>query len=625
VTVSRLQVLQPSSKPSDNGAPQESDGTGSTTFPQNESISLSDFCPECIWNNGITCQARAEYIARKYKNGDQTAAIETILSDPSNLCRRRHRPCIVAPYPTGWGNAVFLVLYSLLIHHQTSIGGSSLPCVRGYGEVFGQLFANIEPCPAEYDVGDVNCTHLGAHPPWREIIDRVQRDISDVTPSLMLLNGTFVRELLALTSLTAEELQSSCAVHVRFGDAYIRNGTNAYDRRLCRRLAGSESKCFKQVARQVQQKCPNQATPLYIASDNLGFVHYFSTVEPNRTLFSGKVDGTNSSIVHINDLSSVNLTSRSVQMILRDWFALVLSDTSSAISRSSFSQSASLGFSLSEDDAQQSPLMSITGDVCKSNPYVGSLDTTLEDMSLQATRWLGNVDQELAKANQPRMRSFSHKRYYPFQEMASCNQACIGGECGDDDSKIVCGVEKLQEGCVVYAIGGDNEWSFELDVLKRTPCEVHTFDCTGQESRFQPPHDPRLHFHHICLGRTPIAAPEDCEDKGVCGAVMTLEQIQTMLEHDRIDLLKMDIEGFEWPVLDSWRITASQMKPMVNTTVRVPVLPMQVLVEVSVYFPTGCLRFHLSNATYACSHANHASTNIHLPSHSQPCALVDWH
>ena len=32
--------------------------------------------------------------------------------------------------------------------------------------------------------------------------------------------------------------------------------------------------------------------------------------------------------------------------------------------------------------------------------------------------------------------------------------------------------------CVVISIGSNGEWEFEEDIVKRTRCTVHTFDCT---------------------------------------------------------------------------------------------------------------------------------------------------
>jgi hypothetical protein len=95
-----------------------------------------------------------------------------------------------------------------------------------------------------------------------------------------------------------------------------------------------------------------------------------------------------------------------------------------------------------------------------------------------------------------------------------------------DESKIVCGIGRLEEKepaakkeetspCVVYSIGGNNQWAFEKVILEQTTCEVHTFDCTGLRSRFQPRFPPeyagRHTFHHVCVGTAHKAAPATCE------------------------------------------------------------------------------------------------------------------
>lgn len=73
-----------------------------------------EFCSECIWDNEITCEARADYLARKYFSHDQDAVLQSILVDPTlKQCHQLPRPCIMAPYTSGWGNAVYKVLYHL--------------------------------------------------------------------------------------------------------------------------------------------------------------------------------------------------------------------------------------------------------------------------------------------------------------------------------------------------------------------------------------------------------------------------------------------------------------------------------------------------------------------------------
>ena len=159
------------------------------------------------------------------------------------------------------------------------------------------------------------------------------------------------------------------------------------------------------------------------------------------------------------------------------------------------------------------------------------------------------------------MQSHTRYRFFPFQVMAPCSEdakSCVGGKCGDDDSKIMCGVDLLrsEQDCIIYAIGGDNQWDFEMDLLEKTPCQIHTFDCTGDRSRFHVPagdikngqksqnYSGRLHFHHICLSDAyrpvnsnffdPITGK--CIGKSMCGEALTLKQMQQQLNHTRIDL-----------------------------------------------------------------------------------------
>jgi len=76
--------------------------------------------------------------------------------------------------------------------------------------------------------------------------------------------------------------------------------------------------------------------------------------------------------------------------------------------------------------------------------------------------------------------------------MTVCARDGVRGACSCDASKIICGLAELQKAphCIIYSMNGNNQWAFELDLLERTPCQVHTFDCTGPAIRFQKlPHD----------------------------------------------------------------------------------------------------------------------------------------
>jgi hypothetical protein len=198
-----------------------------------------------------------------------------------------------------------------------------------------------------------------------------------------------------------------------------------------------------------------------------------------------------------------------------------------------------------ETQAKESSLSEFAG-ICEDNPYAGSLHSSLTNVLSQADQWLGEKGMaiHLERAAQEEMKQHRHDRFFPFEVMAACDTSCVGGTCKGDVSKITCGIDKLQteEKCVVYSVGGNNQWQFELDILKKTPCEVHTFDCTGDISRFKKPDDPRLTFHHVCLGSEHVPSAKKgkkCGGKGICGDILTLYQIQTMLGHTRIDLFKV--------------------------------------------------------------------------------------
>jgi len=247
----------------------------------------------------------------------------------------------------------------------------------------------------------------------------------------------------------------------------------------------------------------------------------------------------------------------------------------------------------------KSPITTIGGKpqqfpVCRNNPYVSALKDSLEVISQRAQVWL-NSSSAIALANlrkNPRTHRWNHRRFDAFEIMAPCNAtSCVGGPCKSDESKIVCGLDSLQtttdknedELCIIYSIGGNNRWQFEESMLESTKCIIHTFDCTGNIERFNlKPPNPRVHFHHVCLGTSYEQASKKkrCNAKSdKCGETWTLQQIQQRLNHKRIDLFKMDIEGFEWPLFESWPELADTTTTAAANNTPI-ILPRQVLVEV---------------------------------------------
>jgi hypothetical protein len=266
-----------------------------------------------------------------------------------------------------------------------------------------------------------------------------------------------------------------------------------------------------------------------------------------------------------------------IAFVLVTMFVVAMSLRSRSVLEKGLQQSVLDKSMVELSEVEEPPSVKIDG-ACRENPYAASFHSSLDSIRSKADTWLANMDNHLQKASKDDMKEHNWARFFPFDNMTECDTSCVGGPCRSDTSKIICGIDKLQteEKCVVYSVGGNNQWEFELAILAQTPCEVHTFDCTGAITRFRKPNNPRLTFHHICLGaeHVPYNEGQKCTGSGVCGDILTLYQIQTMLGHKRIDLFKMDIEGYEWPIFESW--------PELSDTNQAAdmVLPMQILVEV---------------------------------------------
>lgn len=64
----------------------------------------------------------------------------------------------------------------------------------------------------------------------------------------------------------------------------------------------------------------------------------------------------------------------------------------------------------------------------------------------------------------------------------------------------LCNLGALQPGCIIYSLGSNGDFSFEREMAARTPCHIHTFDCTVAASRIPGDLPARVTFHAVCLG-----------------------------------------------------------------------------------------------------------------------------
>jgi FkbM family methyltransferase len=131
---------------------------------------------------------------------------------------------------------------------------------------------------------------------------------------------------------------------------------------------------------------------------------------------------------------------------------------------------------------------------------------------------------------------------------------------------------------VVYAAGIGTDISFDLELVSRFGCHVHAFDPTPKsiqwleeqdlpdkfhyypwgladyngEAQFHIPKNP-THISHSMIGSQVTTA------ETVTVQVWTIKKIVGKLGHDRLDLLKMDIEGAEYAVLSD--LLSSDLRP----------------------------------------------------------------
>ena len=122
----------------------------------------------------------------------------------------------------------------------------------------------------------------------------------------------------------------------------------------------------------------------------------------------------------------------------------------------------------------------------------------------------------------------------------------------DDGGKLVCTDSLRKDNCVIYSLGSNLEFSFEQDAKNKLGCDIFTFDCTvGVIANGTIPRD--IHFYPWCVGgRDEMKViSSNFGYTGELGQYFSMETIMKKLSHQRVDLLKMDIERHEVHVINS--------------------------------------------------------------------------
>lgn len=137
----------------------------------------------------------------------------------------------------------------------------------------------------------------------------------------------------------------------------------------------------------------------------------------------------------------------------------------------------------------------------------------------------------------------------------------------------------LDSQSVVYSLGIGGDASFDLALIENYGCQVWGFDPTPFSVSYVNGRDwpPQWHFEPIGIwierglmtfqplvghtsGSSSITRPGN-SDASFDAPVETLEAVMERIGHSHIDLLKMDIEGAEGPVLD--QLLESMVRPTI--------------------------------------------------------------
>ncbi|KAG2500739.1 hypothetical protein HYH03_001503 [Edaphochlamys debaryana] len=157
-----------------------------------------------------------------------------------------------------------------------------------------------------------------------------------------------------------------------------------------------------------------------------------------------------------------------------------------------------------------------------------------------------------------------HKRFEPFQPFITCppdqRLERVGNE--HDGGKWLCGLDKMKAPCNVISVGSFNDYGFEQAVLQNTKCNITTLDCTVSKPRVQ---DPARHkFFKKCM-----SSEATVTERKDFMSYRDLVEGELRLPSTDAPLLKIDIEGYEFPVMSEW-------------TPDTPNLPSQIAVEIHV-------------------------------------------
>jgi FkbM family methyltransferase len=196
--------------------------------------------------------------------------------------------------------------------------------------------------------------------------------------------------------------------------------------------------------------------------------------------------------------------------------------------------------------------------------------------------------------------------------------------------------ELIDRNSVVYSVGVGSDITFDLALIARFGCAVHAFDPTPMArdwiARQSTP--PEFHFHPLGLANEDetvgFVAPRregwDSFSLPAAGSdapltlcpVRRLETLVADLGHQQIDVLKMDIEGFEFGVIDD--VLAGPIRPgqwlIEFHHTMMHFLPDQTRRAVGQLIAAGYRLFSVSNVGHEYSFVHKSALDLRDPAYS---------
>ena len=194
---------------------------------------------------------------------------------------------------------------------------------------------------------------------------------------------------------------------------------------------------------------------------------------------------------------------------------------------------------------------------------------TVQELACQP--WRAHIHSRLTKLATRGHNLYSHIRFNAW--MPPPLHGCVFNltQFGTGDgAKLLCGIEAEARGtATVLSLGSNGDVSFEASILAGSGANVDVFDCTyprcpgprmsGPKGTRNWPAElrtGRLRYHEICVGpRDDLAfnAVLRSTNRSTPKAFLSYPTIASHLASSgrgRVTAVKMDIEGFEWPVFD---------------------------------------------------------------------------